>query len=31
MGKNSRKLYEENFTPEKHLSKFKAIVKNVLT
>jgi len=31
MGENSRKLYEENFTPEKHLSKFKAIVKNVLT
>jgi len=31
MGENSRKLYEENFTPEKHLIKFKAIVKNVLT
>jgi len=31
MGENSRKLYEENFTPEKHLTKFKAIVKNVLT
>jgi glycosyltransferase involved in cell wall biosynthesis len=31
MGENSRKLYEENFTPEKHLLKFKAIVKNVLT
>lgn len=31
MGKNSRKLYEENYTPEKHLEKFKEIVKNVLT
>ena len=31
MGKNSRKLYEENYTPEKHLEKFKEIVKNVIT
>lgn len=29
MGKNSRKLYEENYTPEKHLEKFKEIIGNL--
>ena len=30
MGENSRKLYEENYRPEKHIEKFKEIIKSVL-